>query len=135
MAWTTPKTNWVATDFINYTDYERVRNNILYLRDLASTVYAEITLENMTAKSGFSAYPYASEFNTLERNLHHIFNSINTIPSIGTMMTFYDNGATPNYAEWNRIESACLSMYNTLNGQISGRLMLSFTLNGGTIQT
>ena len=50
-------------------------------------------------------------------------------------MTFYDNGATPNYAEWNRIESACLSMYNTLNGQISGRLMLSFTLNGGTIQT
>lgn len=135
MAWTTPKTNWTATSFINYGDYNRIRNNLTYLRDLAATLYYQMpTLNAMTAKTSYSDYPYASEWNALETNLHRIFNNIKTVSSIGKQTTFYDNGATPTYTELNRIESATLKMYNTLTGQASGRATLSFILNGGTIQ-
>lgn len=135
MAWTTPKTNWVATDYINYTDYERIRNNLLHLHAVASELYINVSdLDTMTAKTGFSNYPYASEWNALETNLHRIFGDIVTVSSIGTKLTFYDNGATPDYNELNRIESATLSMWQTMTGQYYGRKTLSFTLNGGDIQ-
>ena len=135
VAWQTPKTNWVSTDFINYTDYERIRGNLSYLHDLAKTLYYGMPgLNAMTQKTSYSDYPYASEWNVLETNLHRIFNNIVTVRSIGSQMTFYDNGTTPTYEELNRIESATLNMYNTLTGQSSGRLTLSFVLNGGTIQ-
>lgn len=133
--WSTPKTNWVATDFINYYDYERIRNNIGYLHDFASMLYVGTDdLTDMVTKTGFSNYAYASEWNALETNLHRVFSNIVTVKSIGNRMTFYDNGATPTYEELNRIESAILNMYNTLTGQASGRPTLSFVLNGGTIQ-
>ena len=133
MAWQTPKTNWKSTDYFNYQDYERIRNNILYLKELVDQVYATITLDTMTAKSGYSDFVYADEFNAFENNLDKIKKWITTV-GIGSKQTFYDNGATPNYTELNRIESACLKMRETLSGQISGRPMLSFILNGGTIQ-
>ena len=133
MAWQTPKTNWKSTDYFNYQDYERIRNNILHLKNLVDQVYATITLDAMTAKSGYSDFVYADEFNAFENNLDKIKKWITTV-GIGSKQTFYDNGATPNYTELNRIESACLKMYKTLSGQISGRPMLSFILNGGTIQ-
>ena len=135
MAWQTPKTNWVATDFINYTDYERIRQNIAYLHDLAAELYYKMpSLNPMAEKNSYALYPYASEWNALETNLHRIFNNIVTVRSIGNLMTFYDNGTTPLFSELNRIETATLDMYNTLNGQALGRPMLSFILNGGTIQ-
>lgn len=132
--WSTPKTTWVKTDFINYTDYMRIRNNIGYLYDFASALYATMgALTPMVVKNGYSNYAFASEWNALEANLHMIFDSIKT-SDIGTRMTFFPNGRTLDYAELNRIESATLSMYNELSGQASGRPMLAFTLNGGTIQ-
>lgn len=135
MAWITPKTNWVSSDFINYTDYERIRGNLDHLHDLSAELYYGMpNLNPMVAKASYSDYPYASEWNALEINLHRIFSNIVTVRSIGNQMTFYDNGTTPNYEELNRIESAMLNMYNTLTGQASGRLTLSFVLNGGTIQ-
>lgn len=34
MSWITPKTNWVKTDYINYTDYNRWKNNVEFIKDL-----------------------------------------------------------------------------------------------------
>lgn len=33
MAWITPKTDWVATDYLNFDDLNRIENNIKYLSD------------------------------------------------------------------------------------------------------
>ncbi len=37
--WTEPKTDWVATDFFNLSDYERIKGNLNYIHDLASSFY------------------------------------------------------------------------------------------------
>ena len=49
MAWSTPKINWLATDYINYTDYNRIKANvqalydslILYTGTTEETIYEE----------------------------------------------------------------------------------------------
>lgn len=37
--WTEPKTDWVATDYFNLSDYTRIKNNLNYIHDLASSFY------------------------------------------------------------------------------------------------
>lgn len=134
-AWSAPKTDWATTDFINYTDYERIRNNIGYIYQMASELYYGMDdLATMATKTGYSAYPYASEWNALESNLHMIFNSINTVSTIGEQKTFYTNGTSLDATELNRIESATLAMYATMTSQQNCKPRLAFTLNGGTIQ-
>ena len=46
MAWSTPKINWLATDYINYTDYNRIKANVqaLYDRLILYTGTTEVTL-------------------------------------------------------------------------------------------
>jgi len=133
MAWTTPKTDWVSTDYFNYSDYTRIKGNLEYLVTLVNEVYSELTISTMTAKTSYSDYIYADEINLFETNLQAIHDWIAPI-DIGSRMTFYENAPFIMYTELNRIESAQLTIYNNLLGQINGRLHLSFTLNGGTIQ-
>jgi hypothetical protein len=37
--WTEPKTDWVATDYFNLSDYTRITGNLNYIHDLASSFY------------------------------------------------------------------------------------------------
>lgn len=37
--WTEPKTDWVATDYFNLSDYQRIAGNLNYLHDLAGSFY------------------------------------------------------------------------------------------------
>ena len=32
MAWITPVTTWKSTDFINYTDYNRIKGKVAYIK-------------------------------------------------------------------------------------------------------
>lgn len=36
--WIKPKTNWVSTDRMNLEDYNRIKNNITYLKEKANEV-------------------------------------------------------------------------------------------------
>ena len=74
MAWVTPKTNWVKTDRINYVDYNRIKNNLAYLRDLAAQLYREFDITVDPDKDNYSLWPYPSEINRLEENLETIRN-------------------------------------------------------------
>lgn len=132
MAWQTPKTNWVSTDYFNIGDYNRIIGNIDALRELAIQMYPEFSIQDMGDSKRYSDYIYADEINAIEQNLTTICN--NTYPfSIGAQKTYYPNQPTTDYAEFNRIESACLTIYQNLQGQLSGIRKLSFILGGDTL--
>ena len=111
--WTEPKTNWTDTDYFNYTDYNRIKNNIEHLRSLSLDLYLD--------------FPYADEFNVMENNLESMKNN-----TFGFYFTdkkqWYDNQPTPNYEDLNRIESACLKMYDGFNNETRAKGRLSVRL-------
>lgn len=125
--WQQPKINWEAEDSVGCDDYNRIKGNLIFLRDLASTLYTDFGLEEMGKDKGEEDYPYADEFNRIEKNLQIIAN--NTWGAdYGESTEFYENGTFIDFAELNRIESASLSLYNQLTNQYEGRRMLAFML-------
>ena len=141
MAWTTPKTDWYGTtdengvysgDRFNATDFNRIKNNLAYLRDLAITMYAEFSIVSLGSDRTTSSYFYADEINQLEQNLVTI--NTNTLRrSYGSAPTYSANGKTMNYQELNRLESAILDLYDRLTNQHDGRrnLTWNFGMKGG----
>ncbi|WP_320959384.1 hypothetical protein [Hungatella effluvii] len=129
MAWVTPKINWTKTDRINYADYNRIKNNLAYLRDLAAQLYREFDITVDPDKDKYSLWPYPSEINRLEENLETIRN--HTYPfTTGQRRTYYGNVPTIDWQELDRLESACKLIHDNLQGQAEGKRRLSFRLGG-----
>lgn len=128
-SWQDPKTNWVATDYYNYTDYNRQVGNLLVLKDMADQVYSGLEFLGMVEDKNYLSMLYASEFNAIESNLKTLNEGTYNYP-IGEKKTYYPNQATPNFEEFNRIESAELRLFYSLYGQISILRHTSFTLGG-----
>lgn len=139
MAWMQPKMDWESSydssgnytgDYFNFTDYNRIKNNLIELRNKAVLLYPEFSFSSMGADKAAGDYLYADEINALEGNLDVICN--NTIPELGGVKkTYYENTATMNYAELNRIERCCHDIYENLKNQEQGRPRLSFLLGTG----
>lgn len=136
MEWITPKTDWAARtddkgryagDYFNIADYNRIKNNIWCLRDMAVKLYQAFQIADMGMDKGLADYLYADEINLIEDNLDTI--SASTFhKSYGEKQVFTDNGTFIDYAELNRIESATLDIYDKLTSQHEGRRMLTFML-------
>lgn len=140
MAWQTPKTDWYGEevdgvytgDRFNATDYNRIKNNLIFLRELAITMYEPFTIETVSNDKTTADFFYAEEINTMERNLDTInTNTINR--DYGSRVTYIGNGNTPVYTELNRLESAILDLYDRLTNQSEGRRMFewNFGMKGG----
>lgn len=125
--WTEPKIKWVSTDYFNIGDYNRIKNNLNHIREMALELYTDIPYQEMGQDKTYSDYFYADEINLFESNLENI--NVHTFPrNLGDSITFYDNQPFINYEELNRIESGINIIYKTLSGQITGRRKLSFRL-------
>lgn len=142
MAWTTPKTDWKGSttdgvysgDFFNAEDFNRIKNNLDYLRELAIKMYDEFSIDSLGSDRTAKDYFYADEINKLENNLKTINN--NTLKrAYGTAPTYSDNGKTMDYKELNRLEGAILDLYNRLTNEHDGRRMFewNFGMKGGTL--
>lgn len=137
MAWQTPKTDWKATydaqgnytgDYLNPEDYQRIKGNLLVLKDVADELYSTITLPaipDITAESYF----FETVINALERSLDALANGTFATGKIETK-TWAGNDATPLAADLNRIESACQWLYVMLPLQANARKKLPITLGG-----
>lgn len=128
MDWQEPKTDWTARKPINYKDYNRIKNNILYLYNEATEIWGDFDIEDMGAdmtsnKEGWK-YRY---FNAIESNIDTINNHIFT-QNYGFRQTFYSNGPFIGFSELNRIESAILGMKQIIDGVKAGRVRLAFRL-------
>ena len=71
MAWTAPKTDWKVTygpdgeytgDFFNVEDYDRIKQNIEYLREYAYFLYGGFTMRGMVAVTVEALVEYAKTF-------------------------------------------------------------------------
>ncbi len=137
MAWETPKTNWQGYvdnngnyigDRFNASDFNRIKNNLEYLRDLAIKLYDSFSIVSLGADKTPADYFYADEINALEENLNTI-NKKTLNMSYGTSPVYNANGNTMDFIELNRIEGAILDLYDKLTNKSNGRRM--FTWNFG----
>lgn len=138
MTWTTPKTDWYGAvvngvytgDRFNAVDFNRIKNNLIYLRDLAVKVYEEFSITAVGADKTTADYFYAEEINKMEQNLATI--NANTLKmSYGTAPTYSDNGRTMDYMELNRLEGAILDLYDKLTNQYEGRRKFKWNFGMG----
>ena len=119
-------------DRFNATDFNRIKNNLSYLRELALKMYDEFTIHSLGEDRTPVDFFYADEINKLEENLNTI--NSNTIKrSYGVAPTYTDNGNTMTFTELNRLESAILDLYDRLTNQSEGRrtLQFNFGMKGG----
>jgi hypothetical protein len=128
MAWIPPKTNWKAADsFDLYTDYFRIKNNILWLQELISEEHKPFAVIEMR-DYGIDGVGFADFYNNIERNIDILANAGFRDPKIPPTKTWAGNRAIWNYADLNRIEGALLIMHNDLLSARINRPLLSMTL-------
>lgn len=132
--WQQPKTNWQPSDFINIEDYNRIKGNLNAIRAQALILWPNFEFETMGADKTYQDYGiYADEVNLFEENIEHLCSGIFPF-EVGEKKTYADNTPYIDWQELNRIESACLLMYENVMGAMKGRKTLAFTLNGGIFE-
>lgn len=113
--WITPKINWIYGEGFDHIDYNRIRNNLLFLCEKANKIYPpEIELPDLGAEKTRDSYFYADEFNAFEEVLERLKDQVQDL-GIGEKQIFYPLGKFIGYEERNRIEKACLLYYNFFN--------------------
>lgn len=134
MAWTTPKTDWVDSDYVNWSDYNRIIGNLKFLTDLVDSLYAKFDPDTITDTGDeITSYEHiwtAQEWNNIESALQGIIDSVKLTLNFGSGETFSTNGPFINSTELNRIESATLNIYERLMNKQKSRVYLPFTLGG-----
>lgn len=148
MAWETPKTDWAAMhdesgvfigDFFNVGDYNRIKNNLVIIRDLAMQVMGNVpeTPVGVDKHYPINGSPdfdndnfFADEINQIEDGLAALDNVMPFV-DFGQKKTYYDNGRFIDYQELNRIESAEAQLYELLTNSISQKARLAFRLGSG----
>ena len=120
MGWSTPKTNWwgrvneegvYSGDRFNAEDFNRIKNNLDYLRNLAIKMYEKFSLVSLGQDRVAGDYFYADEINQLEENLNTL--NENTLQrNYGSAPVYFENGNTMDFTELNRLESAILDLYD-----------------------
>ena len=132
--WQTPKTDWYGSvdanghyegDRFNAVDFNRIKNNLEYLREMAIKMYKEFSIVSLGSDRTPADYFYADEINRLEENLTTI-NNKTLRRSYGIAPTYVDNGRTMDFSELNRLESAILDLYDRLINQSNGRRMFQW---------
>lgn len=141
--WVTPKTDWhyeldpdglYIGDRFNAVDFNRIKNNLEYLRGLAIKMYDEFSVHVLGTDKTPKDYFYADEINQLEENLNTI--NSNSIKGVyGSAPSYTANGNIMDFAELNRLEGAILDLYDKLTNQNDGRRTFTwnFGMKGGNL--
>lgn len=128
MAWIEPKTDWNKNDRFNYSDYNRIKNNLDYIAKKTEQLVKPVEVSDMGDDiTSYLAYWDVNVFNMFETNLEAIARA-SYGKDYGDAKTFYENGMFIKYDELNRIESATLDIYNMLMAQESGLRKIPFVL-------
>lgn len=126
--WLEPKVNWMQDDRFNIEDYNRIKNNLLFLRDKVQKNIRPLEIENMGEDlTEYTSYWDVNVFNAFEKNLDAI-NENAYKRDYGMRQTFYENGMFIKYDELNRIESAMVDIYEWIERQEQGQRKVPFVL-------
>jgi hypothetical protein len=112
MSWETPKTDWFGStdidgvytgDRFNASDFNRIKNNIEFIWDIASSLYEGIESIQLWDDRTPADYFYADEMNALVHYVESI-NSKTLEISHELWRSYADNGSTMTFDELNRLE-------------------------------
>ena len=70
--WIQPKTDWIKDDYFNASDFNRIKNNLVCLRDIANKMYEDFDITSLGNDKTYRDYFYADEINTIEDNFEKI---------------------------------------------------------------
>lgn len=127
MMWQQPKTDWQAADDVLCSDYNRIKGNIEFLKELAYTLYFPFPINEMGEDKAEEEYPYADEINTIVDNLELLAAGSYHV-DIGKKVVYEENGPYIAYQDLNRIESATLQLYENMNRIKAAKGRLPFRL-------
>lgn len=129
MALIPPKTDWVVTDKLAFTDYNRICNNLNWVKDEANELgFSYPGWEVMTLAEDYSSLPYPSMFNTMIDNynlLDDIYPNFEPIEDVYTT-----NGYTITYETLNVLERNILLLDTVLSVAIANIPRLAIILGG-----
>lgn len=134
----TPYTAWTIQydsegeytgDFFNVEDYDRIKQNIEYLREYAYFLYGGFTLRGMVAVT-VESYGYASTIDALDANLESIAANTFRPPDMMPVKQWRGNQPPPGADDWNRIENTCLLLFEQFERQSACLPKLAFELKG-----
>lgn len=134
----TPYTAWTIQydsegeytgDFFNVEDYDRIKQNIEYLREYAYFLYGGFTLRGMVAVT-VESYGYASTIDALDANLEAIAANTFRPPDMLPVKQWRGNQPPPGADDWNRIENTCLLLFEQFERQFACLPKLAFELKG-----
>ena len=108
-------------------DYNRIKENIEFLKELAYTLYFPFPLEDMGEDKAEEEYPYADEINRIADNLELLAAGSYHV-DVGPKTVYEENGPYIAYEDLNRIESATLQLYENMNRIKAAKGRLSFRL-------
>lgn len=134
----TPYTAWAIRydsegeytgDFFNVEDYDRIKQNIEYLREYAYFLYGGFTMRDMVAVT-VESYGYASTIDALDANLEAIAANTFRPPDMLPVKQWRGNQPPPGPDDWNRIENTCLLLFEQFERQFACLPKLAFELKG-----
>lgn len=128
MAWSKPKTDWQASDYINIEDFNRIRDNIEYLKTESDKLYKDFPFSvELANRVGYSSYAYVDLWNSLESCLQDIVDNT-TVMAVGNKKVYTVFDPYIDYNELNRLERACLTYYDLFERQKLTLRKLAFKL-------
>ena len=134
MAWQTPKISWTESDAFRLDpDYERIRGNLLYLRQRAAAITRRPDYGEMSSYTA-DGLPLADFFNRVEENLAALADAVQPRPEYSTR-SFFPGSLVWDWRDLERIEGMLLKIYNDLNAIEDGQQKLAFCLGGGYFGT
>lgn len=126
--WITPKTDWNTNSKFNIDDYNRIKNNLVYLKDRANKLIIPFEIDDMGSDlTAYTSFWDVKIFNLFETNLEKI-NQKTYNKNLGDTKTFYENGQFIKYDELNRLESSMITLKDTLDRQEQGLRHIPFRL-------
>lgn len=134
----TPYTAWTIQydsegeytgDFFNVEDYDRIKQNIEYLREYAYFLYGGFTMRGMVTVT-VESYGYASTIDALDANLEAIAANTFWPPDMLPVKQWRGNQPPPGADDWNRIENTCLLLFEQFERQSACLPKLAFELKG-----
>ncbi|MCQ2770328.1 MAG: hypothetical protein MJ236_00815 [Clostridia bacterium] len=130
MEWIQPKTNWVSTDKFNIEDFNRIRNNILYIHQYTNEMSKEFNIDSMGDEiTSFESFWNVDFFNAFENNID-LLNSHLLSEQYGLKMTFRENAPFIKSDELNRLEKAIERMGKIVQGYIKAKYRYPLRLGG-----
>lgn len=115
--WIEPKINWKATDYFNLDpDYNRIKGNIEYMKELSNKMYSDFPLIEMGAFT-IQDMPFDTFLNNIVDNVSQLESNLYKPPDNAEMKRYKGGEVGWNADELNIIEGNILRLYNAIMGQ------------------